>query len=101
MNNVSFTGHREIDAETLREPLYATLEGLISSGSDMFFTGGASGFDTLAALTVLDVSVDKPCACAALLTRGANAFVLPRASGNIFRDTPLGGQGRVCLRPLH
>lgn len=60
MNNVSFTGHREIDAETLREPLYATLEGLISSGSDMFFTGGASGFDTLAALTVLDLKVMYP-----------------------------------------
>ena len=60
MNNVSFTGHREIDAEALKEPLYATLEGLIEKGSDMFFAGGAAGFDTLAALTVLELKVIYP-----------------------------------------
>ena len=60
MNNVSFTGHREIDADALREPLYATLEELIEKGSDMFFAGGAAGFDTLAALTVLDLKTLYP-----------------------------------------
>jgi len=60
MDNVSFTGHREINADAIKEPLYATLEELINNGSDMFFTGGAAGFDTLAALTVLDLRVTYP-----------------------------------------
>ena len=52
-----FTGHRKIPREHMAE-LHAELERvlniLIRSGVDTFRTGGAMGFDTLAALTVLD-----------------------------------------------
>lgn len=60
MNNVSFTGHRETDPDMIKKPLYDTLEKLILNGSDMFFTGGAAGFDTLAANTVLDLRALYP-----------------------------------------
>lgn len=55
MNNISFTGHRETDTGRIRDKLYETLDDLINTGSDMFFTGGAAGFDTLAAQTVLEL----------------------------------------------
>ena len=52
-----FTGHRQIPREEIRA-LYRELERvldiLIKSGVTHFRTGGALGFDTLAALTVLD-----------------------------------------------
>ena len=51
-----FTGHRTIDAEHMR-PLSTlldrTIESLIGCGYTVFRTGGARGFDTLAALSVL------------------------------------------------
>ena len=53
---ICFTGHREIpekDCSRLQDALYATLEKQIQSGADTFRAGGALGFDTLAALTVL------------------------------------------------
>lgn len=53
---VCFTGHRHIpDAEydALKDLLYKTLEEQIENGATVFRTGGALGFDTLAALTVL------------------------------------------------
>lgn len=51
-----FTGHRSIPAGELcelKEKLYNTVKKLISDGITDFYTGGALGFDTLAALTVL------------------------------------------------
>ena len=60
MNNVSFTGHRDIDPDRISRSLRDTLEDLITNGADMFFTGGASGFDTLAAYTVLDLRAIYP-----------------------------------------
>lgn len=53
---VCFTGHRQIpetDYPILREQLYAVLEEQILQGATVFRAGGAIGFDTLAALTVL------------------------------------------------
>ncbi len=53
---VCFTGHREIpetEYQGLTERLTETLEGLIAEGATEFRAGGARGFDTLAALTVL------------------------------------------------
>lgn len=53
---VCFTGHREIpetEYQRLSEALTETLERLIDEGSTEFRAGGARGFDTLAALTVL------------------------------------------------
>lgn len=53
--NVSFTGHREVNDRHLRTSLYELLESLINKGVDMFYAGGAAGFDTIAAQTVLDL----------------------------------------------
>ena len=53
---VCFTGHREIPENeygSLSGALSEVLEGLIAEGATEFRTGGARGFDTLAALTVL------------------------------------------------
>ncbi len=60
MNNVSFTGHRDISIARYHIVLYDTLEKLIDDGSDMFFAGGAAGFDTLAAETVLQLKTVYP-----------------------------------------
>ena len=51
-----FTGHREIPSNeylALRDRLYDVLEEKIAEGYTSFRAGGAVGFDTLAALTVL------------------------------------------------
>lgn len=52
-----FTGHRELPRETtvLRDRLRNTLEALIARGVCYFAAGGARGFDTLAAQTVLEL----------------------------------------------
>lgn len=60
MRNVSFTGHRDIDAKKIKPVLEETLCKLIESGTDMFFAGGAAGFDTLAAETVIDLRATYP-----------------------------------------
>ncbi|MBR2411421.1 MAG: DUF1273 family protein [Clostridia bacterium] len=51
-----FTGHRNIpvgELPALKEKLYNTVKKLISDGITDFYAGGAVGFDTLAAITVL------------------------------------------------
>lgn len=54
MKSVCFTGHRHIiNKEKLQNRLTATIEQLISDGVTDFYAGGAIGFDTLAANTVL------------------------------------------------
>lgn len=57
---VSFTGHREACSGELRERLRDKVEELINAGADTFCAGGAAGFDTLAAETVLDLQGDYP-----------------------------------------
>lgn len=55
---VCFTGHREIpDAHylPLRDALIQEIEAQIQNGATVFRAGGAVGFDTLAALCVLDL----------------------------------------------
>ena len=52
-----FTGHREINAshaELITVKLDETLETLIKNGVTVFRAGGALGFDTLAALKVIE-----------------------------------------------
>ncbi len=59
--NVSFTGHRDIRAADFHDRLYELLESLIVNRSaDMFYAGGAAGFDTLAAQTVLELKASYP-----------------------------------------
>ncbi len=51
-----FTGHRVIshsDTEQLRGRLVTEVENLISQGINIFYAGGAVGFDTIAAEEVL------------------------------------------------
>lgn len=58
-----FTGHRDIPSEalsTLTIQLETTLHNLIASGIRYFYAGGALGFDTLAAETVLRLRVQYP-----------------------------------------
>ena len=56
MTNACFTGHRTItgDIAVLRSEMYNKLERAVNNGGiTNFFAGGAVGFDTEAALTVL------------------------------------------------
>lgn len=53
-----FTGHRaisEAEAEKIKTHLKPVLEELINTGYKYFGSGGALGFDTIAALTVLEL----------------------------------------------
>ena len=61
--SVCFTGHRTIaeDKETLSAQLYALLERLVTEKKVTdFYTGGAVGWDALAALTVLKLRESYP-----------------------------------------
>jgi len=58
-----FTGHRNIPQEKyleVQEKLEQTIEQLIAQGVRYFGAGGALGFDTLAALTVLKLKRQHP-----------------------------------------
>ena len=58
-----FTGHRSLDPARLSqisELLDCVLDGLIREGVTVFRTGGAMGFDTLAALKILDRKEKDP-----------------------------------------
>ncbi len=58
-----FTGHRAISHEhkaVLNKKLPSVIDKLISLGVTVFITGGALGFDTLAAQAVLDAKEKYP-----------------------------------------
>ena len=60
---VCFTGHRRITheaTERLPELLEETIAELCSRGATVFRAGGAMGFDTLAALIVLEMKKEFP-----------------------------------------
>lgn len=60
---VCFTGHREIPflkAGAIKNMLKKTIEDLIERGYCYFGAGGALGFDTLAAQTVLELKSKYP-----------------------------------------
>ena len=60
---VCFTGHRNISDETIEklpELLEGVIEELCERGATVFRTGGARGFDTLAALKVLEMKERYP-----------------------------------------
>lgn len=63
MQTCCFTGHRRISNEQLehvQKELEETIRALIQKGVIYFGAGGALGFDTLAARTVLKVKEDHP-----------------------------------------
>ena len=58
-----FTGHRKIEENyilRLPEALSSTLDRLINKGVRIFRTGGAIGFDTIAALKILEKKKCRP-----------------------------------------
>ena len=58
-----FTGHRKIPADKLpkiKKLLKSELKNLIHQGVQYFSAGGALGFDTMAALTVLKLKEEYP-----------------------------------------
>ena len=58
-----FTGHRRIPRDKrdkIRGELKRVITGLITEGYTCFYAGGALGFDTLAALTVLELRKAYP-----------------------------------------
>ena len=60
---VCFTGHRSIpgkDYARLYDLLQQTVEQLIRDGASIFRTGGALGFDTMAALCILNLRRQYP-----------------------------------------
>ncbi len=63
VRTVCFTGHRRISheaTERLPELLEGTIAELCERGATTFRTGGAMGFDTLAALAVLEMKKEFP-----------------------------------------
>ena len=58
---VCFTGHRNIPVQKRKavvQRLKTELSALINNGYQFFMAGGALGFDTIAALTVLDLKIE-------------------------------------------
>ena len=62
MRSACFTGHRELqeDSSILSRRLYDVIERSITAGLTDFYIGGAIGFDTIAALTVLRLRKKYP-----------------------------------------
>ncbi|MCL1964651.1 MAG: DUF1273 domain-containing protein [Firmicutes bacterium] len=58
-----FTGHRNIPVEqyeAVQKRLEVEIVGLIHQGISCFYTGGALGFDTMAALAILKLKPEFP-----------------------------------------
>ena len=65
MKNITccFTGHRHIPLSKRKavvQRLKTELSALINNGYQFFMAGGALGFDTIAAQTVLDLKIEYP-----------------------------------------
>ena len=63
MKTCCFTGHRTIssaDRDTIKDNLYKAVDALAAEGCTEFISGGARGFDTLAAIAVLAVRKLRP-----------------------------------------
>ncbi len=63
VESICFTGHRELSNDSfasIGSILKQTIRVLIKHGAHRFLTGGALGFDTLAALCVLETKKDFP-----------------------------------------
>ncbi len=63
VENVCFTGHRELQCcrtDEIKLMLKQTVRILISHGAHRFSAGGALGFDTVAALCVLECKKEFP-----------------------------------------
>ncbi len=56
-----FTGHRiiDVDVEQLKQKLSLTIDELILQGATRFISGGALGFDTIAAEVIIEKKQEK------------------------------------------
>ena len=64
IRTVCFTGHRNIPyvvAARLPDLLERVISELCERGATIFRAGGAMGFDTVAALKVLDIRIKRVC----------------------------------------
>ena len=86
-NACCFTGHREIppeDREPLRAALLSEIQRLYAEkGVTEFYTGGARGFDTMAAEAVLKIREALPCGCTSFCRAKG------KATAGILRKAPL------------
>ena len=63
ITSVCFTGHRDIDKNSayfIPSALKATVRTLIELGATTFLCGGAVGFDTIAALCIIELKEEYP-----------------------------------------
>ena len=63
MSNCCFVGHKKIpqkDYANIQSRLKAELITLIQQGVECFYTGGATGFDSMAAISVLRLKTEFP-----------------------------------------
>ena len=58
--SVMFTGHRTLPEKAVARQLHEIIPVLYANGFNNFITGGALGFDTLAALAVLEFGKHHP-----------------------------------------
>ena len=63
VRTICFTGHRELDTsspDAIARALNQVVRMLIAHGAHRFLTGGALGFDTAAALCILELKKEFP-----------------------------------------
>ena len=89
-NACCFTGHREIppeDREPLRAALLSEIQRLYAEkGVTEFYTGGARGFDTMAAEAVLKIRRSSARACCTSFCRAkgkATAGILRKSAATV------------------
>ena len=56
----AFTGHRDLDADFSARDLKSEIEALIKRGAEIFYNGGAIGFDLIAAEKTLELKKEYP-----------------------------------------
>ncbi len=98
IKTVCFTGHRDIGHKALSnisQALRYTLRSLIYAGVDRFLAGGALGFDTLAAICVLDLKKEFPHIRLELILPCKNQTKLWSASDRVIYNEILSAADRV------
>ena len=60
IKSVAFTGHRFLQDDIHAEKIQTAVETLIQNGAELFYNGGAMGFDLLSAEAVLSLKEKYP-----------------------------------------
>ena len=100
-----FTGHRELPPEALprlREKLRAAVRKAAAQGYTCFISGGALGFDLLAAETVLDEKKQQPALRLLMALPCANqADHWPAAERKRYQEILNACDEQMCLSPVY